>query len=266
MLLELYAPGVSLCGERDVLLVVSENCPLPSLLKPQAPLGILYPMAMASRPLRFSEGSSTPATSLYIRTVCLRSRFSDYSLFLPVPCGSLSAPPPGRGAGLLRGALWGPRSDRPRVAPSLISPRNPAVPTLPAPPGVPAPPGLSLRAPWVQPPSAAYPSATSSRSSSSRRWAMVPRLLRRLAGLRKCGPAPPRPGPSPSRPGPVQPLPAQPLPAQPCSHRRPGAPRPEGRHPPSAEAAGAPRLPAVSGAAPILLTLRFIAGIIYTLL
>lgn len=185
----------------------------------------LYPMAMPSRPQRFSEGSCTPATSfpLHPNRVSALSVFS-VPFMCPGPlCRPLSPAPGTRRWVSPRGhstALRRPRSGRPRVPSPFTSPSiqqpDPAAPTLPSPPAVPARPGLALRAPLGSP-RAAYPSSISSRSSGaagrgSGRWAMVPRLLRRLRGAEEV-----RAGTSPGGA----------IPARPASPRRPGAPKGE---------------------------------------
>lgn len=182
-----------------------------------------------------------PPAPHYIRTVCPRSRVSNYSLFLPVPCASPSPPSiRGRGAGFLRGPtaperLGGPAQTDPPSPPhpSLRHDTQQPEPAAPTPPA----PRVSRHAQGCPrgPRGAAYPSASSSRSSGaagrgSRRWAMLRGCSAASAGLRKCGPAPPRAGPGPSRPGP----------------RRPGAPRPDGETPALGSSGQSP--PAPSGA------------------
>lgn len=107
------------------------------------------------------EAAPLPPAFHYIRTACPRSRFSRCSLFVPVSRASLSALPPGRGAGLLPGvtACTEPLGGLPQADPALppASPhrRHPAArpsssqPASPA--GVPARPGLALRGPWRGP-------------------------------------------------------------------------------------------------------------------
>lgn len=179
---------------------------------------------------------------------------------VPVSCASLSALPPGRGAGLLPGvtACTEPFGGLPQADPALPPPsphRDPAArpssshPASPS--GVPARPGLALRGPWRGPrapltpaPSAPGPAARRDAAPGAGPWSRG--CSAASAGLRKCGPAPPRAGPSPHGPP-----------------RLPAPERPTGRPPPSAGAAGAPRLPAVPGVAPVPLTLWFIARIIH---
>lgn len=129
-----------------------------------------------------------PPTLRYIRNLCLRSRFSNYLLFLPVPCASLSALPPGRGAEPLREATAStePFGGVAQTDPALPHPslhhRNPAArpssshPASPA--GCPGTPragtegalGAGPRAPLTRAPSAPGPAARRDAAPGAGPW------------------------------------------------------------------------------------------------
>lgn len=120
----------------------------------------------------------------------------------------------------LHGALRRPPSGRPRATSPLTSPRSSSQ-TQQLPPrqplGCPGTPRAGTEGPLAGPQSPSYPSAISSRSSGaagrgSGRWAMVPRLLRRLRGAEEV-----RAGTSPGGA----------IPSRPASPPCPGAPHGE---------------------------------------